>query len=252
MSTEEKYDQIERYLSQQLSAEEVNQFEQQMKTDPELREEVALHQQVSETLKGNSVHALRGVLNDVDQEWEAEGMKAPQKGRVFSLRSALAIAATIALLVVSYFIFLPGNTTPSSEQLFASNFEAYPLLLNQRGLGDEPGDALLEQGKKAYQQRDFKEAYTAFQSLSEQEPANQVYRFYQAVSALGADQAKVAIPMLQSFTTTPNPFQEQSLWYLCLAYIQLDDVEQAKSVLQGLSEDHYLYQEAQQLLKDLD
>ncbi len=85
MTDEQKYDLIERYLDQQLSASERSDFERKLENDPALREELELHQQLAETLGGTEVHQFRAELKAINQRWQVPVTE--KKSTFFSLSS---------------------------------------------------------------------------------------------------------------------------------------------------------------------
>ena len=252
MNTKERYDLIEKYLDQKMSTGERQQFEEQLKNDPALKEELELHRQVSATLKGEKVHELRSILTDVDKNWGTE--KTSQKGvaRTINFRRVIAIAATVLLLVMAYQMFFIGGQSISNEQLFADNFQPYQMLLSQRNLSAEEKNATLENAISAYSKGDFQTASDAFQLLSENEPDDISYQFYSAVAQLGAEKNETAITIFSNIISTQsNPFKEQSQWYLALAYLQIEKTDDATKALQTIQKGQYKHKEAQQILKQL-
>lgn len=96
---------IERYLDGELSAEELTNFEEQLRNDTDLVYEVAAHQKIR---KGFANYAkskqLKGMLNEFHAEMETQGIAKYQKAR-FSTRikkylPTVGVAASVALLAV--------------------------------------------------------------------------------------------------------------------------------------------------------
>ena len=253
MNTEEKYDLIEKYLEQKMSADERQQFEKLLKNDPALKEELQLHRQAAAVLKGEKVHELRSVLKDVDKNWGAKKDEKKGVARTINFRRVIAIAATVLLLVMAYQMFFTGGGTISNEQLFADNFQPYQMLLSQRGISEEEKNVLLENAITAYSKNDFQGASEAFQQLSKSEPDDITYQFYLAVAQLGAKNNDAAINVFSQISSTENnPFKEQSQWYLGLAYLQKGDVENAKKSFTEIQSGQFKYNEAQQVLQEFE
>ena len=96
MNSEEKYSLIEKFLSKKLEGAELENFEAQLQRDPGLKAELDLHRQLSETLKGEKVHELRNVLNEVNENWEAPATTADTTKVVnFNFRRVLSIACLL-------------------------------------------------------------------------------------------------------------------------------------------------------------
>ncbi|MEM9823469.1 MAG: hypothetical protein AAF985_20465, partial [Bacteroidota bacterium] len=219
MKEAEKYEKIERYLNGQMSDAEMERFEQSMGKDAALRNDVQLHRDLAQTLKGDQVHRLRATLKEVDQKWTHAPAKKEGKVRLLRPITWLAIAATMALLVVSYFVFQPAR--PSHQDLFAENFAPYPMVLNQRS--GTPVDSILQAAIDAYERGSFVEATQQFQRLQDLDSNNFVYRFYQGLSFLANQEAGKAISILIPLVNGKSKLKEQSQWYLALAYLQIKD-----------------------------
>ena len=220
MNLEEKYTLIEKYLAEEMQGEELKEFEIQLQSDPELKEELNLHRQVAETLKGEKIHQLRNVLNDVEKNWEAPTKKDSTKIVKFNFRKVLTIAAAVTLLIIGYQWFT--NINLSSEELYAANFETYPMLLNQRSVDENTAN--LESYNNAitfYSKGQNQEALVAFEELIQVQPDNITYQFYQANLLLSEKKSGEAIPIFQKILAGDHPlFEEQARWYLALAFLQ--------------------------------
>jgi tetratricopeptide (TPR) repeat protein len=253
MNTEEKYDLIEKYLDQRMTAEERYEFEQLLENDPVMKMEFELHQQVGDTLKGEKIHQLRDVLKETDNKWGMKDNAQKMKTRTINFRRIITIAATVLLFVMAYQFFFSSGGSISNEQLFADNFQPYQMLLSQRTLSEEEKDVILENAISAYTKGDFQDASKAFQELVQNDPEDISYQFYLAVANLGAENNEVAITTFTEIITAENnPFKEQSQWYLALAYLQNENTENAKKSLKEIQSGQFKYAEAQQILKELE
>lgn len=251
MNSEEKYTLIEKYLAKGMQDEELDNFEKLLLSDSDLQEEVNLHQQVAETLKGEKIHQLRNVLNDVDKNWEVPSKKESAKIVNFNFRRILTIAAAVTLLIIGYQWF--SNSNLSSEELYAANFETYPMLLNQRSVDKNVTN--LESYNNAitnYTTGQNQEALAAFEKLIITQPDNITYQFYQANLLLSEEKAAEAIPIFQKILSGNYPlFEEQARWYLALALLQNNEKENAKALLEKIQPEQYKAKEANKILKQL-
>ncbi len=255
MTDDVKYDLIEKYLAGVMSETERSNFENQLSTDSSLQEELNLHRQVAETLKGEKVHELRSVLKEVDKKWQSPAEKKEGKVVGFPFRKMLSIAAALLVLVVAYFVISPSLNN-SQENLFASNFEPYKMVLNQRSLLPNPETEWMRpavnKAISAYNAKDYAEASKLFQSLSTETPDANAFQVYAAISELSLGHSDQAIVILEKLVEDAPPlFIEQSRWYLGLAYLQKEDNVAAKSQLQQIKSGAFKYDEAQKMLKSL-
>lgn len=250
MNVEEKFTLIEKYLAEELQGEALKKFEAQLQTDEQLNEELTLHRQLADTLKGEKVHELRNVLKDVDKNWEDSSKKDSAKIVNFNFKRVLAIAATIALFVISYQWF--SNQELSSEEIYATHFEPYPMLLNQRSIDETTTDSeIYNNAISFYAKGENADALAAFDKLLDSQPDNITFQFYKANIHLSSMDATSAIPIFQKILTSENPnFIEQTRWYLALAHLQNDDKENAKVLLQEIKEGQFKFGKAKSILKN--
>ncbi len=247
------YELIEKYLADAMSAEERRNFEEEMKSNPALQEEVSLHQEVADVLKGDSVHELRMTLKEIDQSYDLPKDAPPTaKVRQLPFRRLAAIAAVIAVLISAALFLMPANSLSSGE-LFAQHYEPYDMVLNQRSVeGDLSLSQNINAAVNAYESQDFEQAAILFKKLSETQNEAEVYRLYHAISLLSSGNGEEATRALEAFNTTASPlYIEQGRWYLALAYLQNDHVEKAKSTFQAIKEGGFRYKEAKEILNNL-
>lgn len=251
MTSEEKFNQIEMYLSGTLTEQERAAFEQKLARDQTFRQEVELHRQVAETLKGEKVHQLRRVLETVDKNWKEDQGNKENQFRLLSIRSLIAVAATVLLLVFAYQLFVPESS--SSEELFAEYFEPYQMVLTQRSLSaDSTMNITLNTAIRNYQDSQFKAAATAFQQLQTQYPENKAFTFYLGLAQLSAGNSDSSINAFSTLLADPTHlFVEQCRWYLALAYLQQGNNGLAATQLQAITSGTFKYEAAQALLEEI-
>lgn len=251
MNTEEKYDLVEKYLDGKLNGDALLDFEKQLENDEALKKEMTLHQQISETLRGEKVHELRDVLKSVNQQWQSPPVKVAAKPRRFRIGRIAAIAASVLFLFfTSQYFFSSGSQT--NEALFADHFEPYQMILNQRTQNPKAPEvgASVDEAVAAYLNKDYEASSLAFQKLQNETPAAVIFKFYTAISELSLGNANKAIPILEEISVDAPPiFAEQCQWYLALAYLKNGDRIKAKNKLAEIQRGAFKYEEAQELIR---
>jgi len=249
MNSEEKYTLIEKYLSKELEGEALENFEAQLQRDSALKKELALHRQLSESLKGEKVHELRNVLNEVNKDWEAPATTSDTAKMVkFNFRKILSTAAAVALLLIAYHWFFNNNL--SNQELYASNFEPYVMVLDQRSANASEA-APLDEAIALYHNKDFGTSADTFEKLLAEDRENMIYTFYVANARLANQETDQAIALFNKIIKANDlSFVEQSRWYLALAYLQKEDKENAKSFLEKIQEGQFKYKAAQEILSN--
>ena len=88
----------------------------------------------------------------------------------------------------------------------------------------------------AYETGDYELAVSLFSDLYEKDK-QPYYLFYKANALLKLEKAKEAIPLLKEHLKTKDTLNEKSTWYLALAYLKIEDKENARTLLQQLVND---------------
>lgn len=246
MNKQEKYELIEAFLDDHETVEEREQVEQAMKDDPGLKAEIELHRQLADVTKGEKFHDLRDILKETDANWQMSG--GSSGGRVIKMSfMKMAIAACVVVLL-GVAVWL-NFSSPSTSELFASNFEPYDMVLTQRSIGGENSEAL--NGAIAnYAQGNYEEAEKQFQQLAAINTEQPILRMYECISALALGRNQSSIECFNLLLDIPN-LSEQARWYLGLAYLQSDDIINARETLSVIKVGEYQYQAAQNILEEI-
>ena len=211
--------------------------------------ESQLDKELEALLQNKQELTLRQTLDRVDKAWEYPAGK--QKGAIVrslsSLRSVLAIAAGLAILVLAGLSFWLNQADPNPEDLYAAYITPYEMSLINRTASSEQQAAL------AYSAADYKAAAGLYAELVGKDSTDVQSVFFAGISALLAHDSYKAVLWLNDLSRRPEHlFSEQSRWYLALAYLKLNQPEKAKSTLLDLKEGAYKYEEAQALLQELE
>lgn len=235
---------LEKYLVGELSKEERQEFDTLLENDPDFKEEFEFQTDVKRAVISAEDEDFMKMLSDFDSE------ATDEKPQIKSFPTKWLVAASIALLVgVTY--FLTFNQSISTQELYAQNFEPYRNVVHPIVRGEEGAD-LKTKAFSAYQTGDYEKALPWFTELYTTEKES-YYLFYSANALIQLNRAAEAIPLLQEHLKTKDKRTDKSNWYLSMAYLQLDDTENAKKMLNlVITEGVYKVEEAKQLLNALD
>lgn len=232
---------IERYLSNDLSEEELRSFEERLKTDKVFAQEVE-NQRL--THKATDVFAQIKTKEKIKESYDAV-LKSEKNNRRTLLRIA---AAVVVLIIAGIGFFAPSNY--SNQALVDSNLETYPDRITT--MGTTP-DEQLAAGMKAYNEKDFEKALELFSQLPETLPEKDLVDLYSGIALIETNQFENAITIFQQMIDSNSPQTDVAQWYLALTYLQSNDIENAKSLLNKIvSQNGYQSKNAAQLLKKLD
>ncbi|MEM6344819.1 MAG: hypothetical protein AAF927_13090 [Bacteroidota bacterium] len=233
---------IIRYLREEMNEGEKAAFEAQLAQSDELRESLAEMRRAIQASQLFGQLKLRQQLGELEAELSSQ---KPNEVRPFRLYWVAAAVLVITLAGLWYF-----NRPVPTAQYFAQYFEPYRAPVNIRS---SPGVTdIWEQGRKAYEAGDFSLAAERFGSLTNATGVPTYLRdFYWAVSLLSQEQpkAKKAVDLLKNVAGLTTGYQEPAIWYLALAYLQLEQKEDARFYLQRLRA--YRSTEAKEILKGL-
>jgi TolA-binding protein len=158
----------------------------------------------------------------------------------------VAASAIFALIAVMYFV-KPSN---NNEQVFGDNFIAYEdnisaeldLILSTRSAGDDEFHAslrMIREGMEHYNNKEYDKAIPIFEEYLEKNKDASDYnqiRFYLAVSFLGQNETERSAKMFEELMQLAGEeIQEDSKWYLSLAYARIGRTAEAKAQLEELA-----------------
>ncbi len=231
---------LQKHLMGELTEKERQEFDALLKSDPKFREEVEFQTDVKRAVTAEEDENFMAILSNFESEARA---KNPQ---VRKFPTKWLVAASIALIAGSTYFFMV-NQTASPRDLYSQNFKPYRNVTHPITRGEEMIDTKT-QAFSNYAKGDYKEAVLIFTKLyaSEKEP---YYLFYKANALIQLNRAEEAIPLLQEHLETKDSLIDKSNWYLAMAYLQLEDTENAEKALnEVVSKNAYKAEEAKRLI----
>lgn len=230
---------IEKYLNGELTGSALEQFESRLQQEEDLAKRLKFHQDLESTLKDPKAIDIQRQLDDLGAAFfqTPDPVVKTETGKIVSMfNKRLSVAAGILiLLTASYFIYQNVFSTSSSAELYAQYFETYPLD-NERA-GDE-AQTDLEKAVADYLGGDYQQASTAFRTLLQQDPQNQILQFNLAQSLLNEEPPNIteATPILESLIATGSSYRTAATkWYLALTYVRQDRSAEAIPLLQDVA-----------------
>lgn len=247
------------YVMDLLPIEEKMAFEQKMARKPSLQAEVALQSQLLFVIEGVEDQRLKKMLQDeqtqINQEKTISSTSPPLHSSTWNNRRWWIILIAILALLLAY-LFLQTQQTANPEKIYATYFQPYDNVIvstvRQGKSSTVPSE--VTEAFQNYEAGNYSAALAAFNQINnEQQTSN--YQFYKALTLMELDNAIAAIPILKSvIQDTDTPFQEHAQWYLALAYLQEENIEQTTTTLEVLLDSNPVIfkDKALKLLQDLD
>jgi len=218
ISTKE-FESIEQYLLGKISKDEQLVFERKIAEDSLLSSKV---NEVNLLLAGIETASLKKRLDSYHLNLKKN---LPEKGssKVISMKSKLMVAASVALLAVSVWLFM--NTGNKYETLYAAYYKPDPGLMSAMGIGDNYAfnKAMLD-----YKTGNFKKAVTEWSKLKTDMPQNDTLNYFLGAAQQADGNNTAAVNLLKPLATdTARSFYKEACWYTGLALLQQGEVKEA-------------------------
>ena len=250
MDKEIIYNNIESYLLGTMNSKAKAEFEDQLNNDEELRKELELHRAIQSELSEDVID-LSTKLSKLSTESKLQVTnKKPKSAKRLSLIIRYASLAAVFALGL---IFLPKLFQPSlqADQIYASNYELYPMALNQRSNEPDNNSTELNIAIQSYLDKNYKDATIQFDGLYKLEK-NDVYLLYKGSAQQASGELKDAIISYDEIIKKADAkYIQQALWYRALALLESGEVNLAKTAFESLGSSHYKNEEVKKILKAL-
>lgn len=149
-------------------------------------------------------------------------------------RVPLAAAASVLLLVVAY---LGLNTRRTPEELYSAYYEVFQSPGPGITRGSTPELSVKDRAYAAYDKGDYATAIDLFnQELSVRPEVNDYVKICLGSAYLATGEPELAEGVLREVTSDPHgDMVTIGKWYLALSHLKQGELEEAKSLLIGLS-----------------
>lgn len=249
------YDEIERYISNEMDKAERHAFEIKMAEDEVLSKEVAFYQRISKGI-GSKIQVER-VDSILEQEGYFEKLEKTfsDKDQQSFLRVSrlgwIRIAASVALIVGTLFWY--ASKKYSNDALASVNITDLGLLISERVRSDNTlvDTSQLEIAKDYLVDKRYDNATFLLNELEQNNDQDVQILLLLAYSYCANKEYEIASQKAEKvLELTKDPVtQMRSEWLLLKAYIGLEKDEEAEALLQEIinQKDHQFYKKAQQI-----
>ncbi|MCF6279799.1 MAG: hypothetical protein L3J14_05565 [Flavobacteriaceae bacterium] len=213
---------ITQSLNNSLSDKDKKAFDALLESDVEFAKEVTFQQSLQKVIAKEEYATLKTHLQSLENSKSTTNYKK------------WLVAASIVLLVgFSSLWFLNSEASVSSQELYAQNFEPYRNVIKPIVRG-EMDDTLETTAFTAYETKDYDKALILFNKMLD-ENDSEITKFYKANVLLQLDKTEEAIVIFKQNTNLKGDWKAKNSWYLAMAYLKADDVENAKKQLEILA-----------------
>lgn len=223
----ENLDLIDKYFSNTLSPKEQLLFNELLQNDESFKSEFVFQKDLKKAIAKNEQDHLKKTLQGFERNIE-------NRPKLMIIPKKWLVAASIILVVGLVSIFVKTSFYPSSEKLYAENFEPYRNIIHPIVRG-EITYSIEYSAFLAYENGDFHKAINLFNSIGNQNVA--YIPFYKAMCYLSLNKTVEAIKLLETLSIESYIHSEipddklrfKAEWYLGLAYLKMDENEKAIS-----------------------
>ncbi|MEM7037285.1 MAG: tetratricopeptide repeat protein [Bacteroidota bacterium] len=252
------------YLEGEMTPSEAADFERRLETDADLAGEYAVYARMFQGMKdGAEMEAERAEIaaaiaafeaeEEEEEEEEVEEGEANEEkeGNVRRLRPwhwLGAAAATVLLLAVGFLLL---RTTYDG----AYYRDAYPGDFNGTGAYRDSASANdMDAGRTAYAAQNYEAAISAFRQIRPTSSTHAEAQLYIGSAYLRSGGPAQSVPYFNVLLKNPE-YREYARWYLALAFLHLDQPEEARPLLEAMRDDpnqHFMKPEAEKILSQID
>jgi hypothetical protein len=225
---------IERYFNEDLSKEELEFFELEMQRDEEFKIEVTQYEYVFGGLKEARARKLKSDFKKIEDQLHSRRPK--YNFSVSSIMRYGAVATVAVLLTIAAFNFSNLEPVIKTEQVFSEYFRPYPNVIAPVTRTTEVDDSDLKHVMSFYDAKEYDAAIEGFDKLMADVELKNEMLFYKGVALLAKGEAAEARDHFESMDQTNN-FSNQRKWYLSLALVQLNEITDAKQLLNEIIRD---------------
>ena len=243
-STAQKMEEIDQYLSNELSDEKLASFEAELAENPDLEAELNLVGEIDKAVAETDIMDLRAKLGAISKEINREEkQKRSFAARISSSRLTVATVAASLVLIMSIAGLISKNNPSSDGELYSQYYQPYETTGIFRS-GDALIDSKLTKALHLFNNQEYQAAIGSFSEVLEIDPNNPVSNFYSGIAYQQTGQTQKALISYQNvIKDRDNLFIEQAQWYIGLCYLQNENRKKAYRQFTKIANSDSFYQE---------
>ena len=242
---------LENYINNELSADQLASFEAELSSNYKLREEIDLIKNINKALAEDDVMRLRSNLQNIASQVAAHKQNERAFAGKFNLKRIITstVAASIIILLGFSGILSKQDSSADIYQKFYTKYEIAGTV-RSADLNENNTFAIALQ---KYQDKNYTEALNLFGQVIANNPENMASHFYSGVSLQETGKYSNAIEEYKTvMLNKDNLFTEQAQWYTGLCLLQTNDDKKAYRQFKKIAESNGFYkQKATDILKKM-
>lgn len=242
---------LENYISNELSLEEMASFDAELASNTRLQEEINLIKNINTALAEDDVMRLRNNLHNIAAQAAAEKQNQRAFAGKFNLKRIVTstVAASIIVLLGLSGVLTKQQSTSDIYQKFYSKYEIAGTVRSANINENKIFNLALQK----FENKDYTEAINLFGQVISNDPSNMAGHFYSGISL--QENGKYSSAMSEYKTVIENKdnlFTEQAEWYTGLCLLQTNENKKAYKQFKKIAESKGFYQQkANDILKKI-
>jgi len=244
---------IEKYLEGKISKKDKKSLEDRLHSDSAFK---SLVEDLGGLIKGIQYSAHKDLMNKLKKTEKllppVQGVHKPKTVRFRRFKYAVAVAATIILLLGSIFTIIISRNQTAEEDYFMKYYVPYPNIIHPLQRAEEEQMTKEELAYYYYESEQYNKALELFLEMQEETGDSESTRFYLANIYMAMGNYEDAI---ENFTILLNDsvlFENQTRWYLGLCYLEDGNLKAAEEQLERITETENSYKNrAEELLSKI-
>lgn len=219
---------IERYYNDRLTDEELAFFNQQLIKDSKFAEEVRQLKFIFKGIDKARSQKIKHELLEIERDIQGSKLVSDSKRAFFQKHSDTAVLS----LVLVAFVFLASliDFDINNELLYAEYFRPYPNVIAPTTRSVEQQNTAIYKAMSQYDSAQYSNAVSQFEVLLEETELKNEILFYKSIALMSDglhEEAKIQFMQMDE----SGSFNSQRKWYLALTLVQLNELKDAKVLL---------------------
>lgn len=238
---------IEQYLANEMAPSERAAFRKELRSNPDLANELKLSQSIDAAIAKDDIIDLRQKLVTAINANHVGKAEVPVI-RMNARKIWYAAASLLVLCAVAATLFLQTSRNVSNDALFSQYYTSENIVDQTRG------DQNILEAVIKFQQKDFASASVLFKNILDKDNSNIAVWFYYGIANI---ETKNYDNSIKAFNTiikqNDNLYIEHAEWYLGLCYLKNNQKDKAidQFMVVASNPDNFHRQEAKNILEKL-
>ena len=178
---------------------------------------------------------INEMINSIHKDIHLQTIKFRQKNNDW--KKYYAVAAILVLTFLSAFYLF--NKKPINEILFSESFQPYPNItpiIRGESEYSQYQNAMVE-----YELNNFHSSLKILKEILAKNQGNLDAHFYSGICLLSTDNSRQAIYHFKNIINTNHKFAYHAEWYLGLAYLKANKIDEANIIFKKISQNEGIY-----------